>query len=221
MRKILKRLGMLMLISVSCMSQSVQIPLHAQTMLAAPATREEVKISPTDVIRKGFKVRVETPKGLHDDYENKWVIKMSEKSSSGYDSCVYSKIWIDDQRVYCVDPLTSVMNGAQDYEQISFGAYVNDAAVREKLSYITALGYGFQGDTSHEMDFATQICIWQTLHEWKPRQYPAISYIHKDIQSKIALIKARLALMEEEVSFAGEQLQLQRPWRRTCCDLAR
>ena len=69
---------MLMLISVSCMSQSVQIPLHAQTMLAAPATREEVKISPTDVIRKGFKVRVETPKGLHDDYENKWVIKMSE-----------------------------------------------------------------------------------------------------------------------------------------------
>ena len=148
MRKILKRLGMLMLISVSCMSQSVQIPLHAQTMLAAPATREEVKISPTDVIRKGFKVRVETPKGLHDDYENKWVIKMSEKSSSGYDSCVYSKIWIDDQRVYCVDPLTSVMNGAQDYEQISFGAYVNDAAVREKLSYITALGYGFQGDTS-------------------------------------------------------------------------
>ena len=125
MRKILKRLGMLMLISVSCMSQSVQIPLHAQTMLAAPATREEVKISPTDVIRKGFKVRVETPKGLHDDYENKWVIKMSEKSSSGYDSCVYSKIWIDDQRVYCVDPLTSVMNGAQDYEQISFGAYVN------------------------------------------------------------------------------------------------
>ena len=209
MRKILKRLGMLMLISVSCMSQSVQIPLHAQTMLGAPATREEVKISPTDVIRKGFKVRVETPKGLHDDYENKWVIKMSEKSSSGYDSCVYSKIWIDDQRVYCVDPLTSVMDGAQDYEQISFGAYVNDAAVREKLSYITALGYGFQGDTSHEMDFATQICIWQTLHEWKPRQYPAISYIHKDIQSKIALIKARLALMEEEVSFAGEQLQLQ------------
>ena len=44
----------------------------------------EVKISPTDLIRSGFKVRVETPKGLHTDYDNKWVIKMSEKSNTGY-----------------------------------------------------------------------------------------------------------------------------------------
>lgn len=209
MKRVLKRLGTLMIICVLCLSQSVQLPLQARQIVPAEAeAKMEVKISPTDLIRSGFKVRVETPKGLHTDYDNKWVIKMSEKSNTGYDSCVYSRIWINDQRVYCVDPLTNAVDGSQDYDDISFGAYVTDASVRQKLSYITALGYGFQGDTSHEMDFATQVCIWRTLHEWKPGQYPSISHIHADIQKKISQIESRLALMEKEVSFHGTQVKL-------------
>ena len=102
MKRVLKRLGTLMIICVLCLSQSVQLPLQARQIVPAEAeAKMEVKISPTDLIRSGFKVRVETPKGLHTDYDNKWVVKMSEKSSTGYDSCVYSRIWINDQRVYC------------------------------------------------------------------------------------------------------------------------
>ena len=58
------------------------------------------------------------------------------------------------------------------------------------------------------MDFATQVCIWRTLHEWKPGQYPSISHIHADIQKKISQIESRLALMEKEVSFHGTQVKL-------------
>ena len=94
MKRVLKRLGTLMIICVLCLSQSVQLPLQARQIVPAEAeAKMEVKISPTDLIRSGFKVRVETPKGLHTDYDHKWVIKMSEKSNTGYDSCVYSRIW--------------------------------------------------------------------------------------------------------------------------------
>ena len=72
---------------------------------------------------------------------------------------------------------------------MDLASYFGNAALTKKLEWISSLGYGYKNDTSLEMDFATQIRIWQEIEPG------LITHIHPEIQSKIDLINQRLHVM--------------------------
>ncbi|MDB7984350.1 SpaA isopeptide-forming pilin-related protein [Faecalicoccus pleomorphus] len=150
-----------------------------------------------------YVLHVETPYGLTTDPNYKWAVGMTEYTNTGYNVDVYARLTINGQKVYCIDPLRSTINGAGDYTASALGTYTGNAELNKKLGYINALGYGFNGDMSDEMDFATQIRIWQ---EMRPG---LITNIHPDIQAKIDIINQRLNVMYGNVSFAGSTVTLQ------------
>lgn len=110
-----------------------------------------------------YVLHVETPYGLTTDPNYKWAVGMTEYTNTGYNVDVYARLTINGQKVYCIDPLRSTINGAGDYTASALGTYTGNAELNKKLGYINALGYGFNGDMSDEMDFATQIRIWQEI----------------------------------------------------------
>lgn len=148
-------------------------------------------------------LHVETPYGVTSDPDYKWAVEMTEYTNTGYNVDVYAQLTINGQKVYCIDPLRSTIDGAGDYSASSLGEYTGNPELNQKLGYINALGYGYNGDTSDEMDFATQIRIWQ---EMRPG---LITNIHPDIQAKIDQINQRLNVMYSDVSFAGSTVTLQ------------
>lgn len=147
-------------------------------------------------------LHVDTPYGVTLDPNYKWAVGMTEYNTSGYNVDVYAKLTINGQKVYCIDPLRNTIDGAGDYTASALGSYTGNAELNKKLGYINALGYGFNGDKSDEMDFATQIRIWQ---EMRPG---LITNIHPDIQAKINIINQRLNVMYGNVSFAGSTVTL-------------
>ena len=150
-----------------------------------------------------YVLHVETPYGVTLDPNYKWAVGMTEYSNQGYNVDVYAQLTINGQKVYCIDPLRNTIDGAGDYSASALGEYTGNAELNLKLGYINALGYGYNGDTSDEMDFATQIRIWQ---EMRPG---LITNIHPDIQAKIDQINQRLNVMYSDVSFAGSTVTLQ------------
>lgn len=148
-------------------------------------------------------LHVETPYGVTSDPDYKWAVEMTEYTNTGYNVDVYAQLTINGQKVYCIDPLRSTIDGAGDYSASALGEYTGNAELNQKLGYINALGYGYNGDTSDEMDFATQIRIWQEMHPG------LITNIHPDIQAKIDQINQRLNVMYSDVSFAGSTVTLQ------------
>ena len=150
-----------------------------------------------------YVLHVETPYGVTLDPNYKWAVGMTEYSNQGYNVDVYAQLTINGQKVYCIDPLRNTIDGAGDYSASALGEYTGNAELNQKLGYINALGYGYNGDTSDEMDFATQIRIWQ---EMRPG---LITNIHPDIQAKIDQINQRLNVMYSDVSFAGSTVTLQ------------
>ena len=150
-----------------------------------------------------YVLHVETPYGITLDPNYKWAVGMTEYSNQGYNVDVYAQLTINGQKVYCIDPLRNTIDGAGDYSASALGEYTGNAELNQKLGYINALGYGYNGDTSDEMDFATQIRIWQ---EMRPG---LITNIHPDIQAKIDQINQRLNVMYSDVSFAGSTVTLQ------------
>ena len=99
------------------------------------------------------------------------------------------------KRVYCLQPLSSIANGNGGYTAMDLASYFGNAALTKKLEWISSLGYGYMNDKTMEMDFATQIRIWQEITPG------LITNIHPEIQSKIDLINQRLHVMETPVSF--------------------
>ena len=150
-----------------------------------------------------YVLHVETPYGVTLDPNYKWAVGMTEYSNQGYNVDVYAQLTINGQKVYCIDPLRNTIDGAGDYSASALGEYTGNAELNQKLGYINALGYGYNGVTSDEMDFATQIRIWQ---EMRPG---LITNIHPDIQAKIDQINQRLNVMYSDVSFAGSTVTLQ------------
>lgn len=150
-----------------------------------------------------YVLHVETPYGVTLDPNYKWAVGMTEYSNQGYNVDVYAQLTINGQKVYCIDPLRNTIDGAGDYSASALGEYTGNAELNQKLGYINALGYGYNGDTSDEMDFATQIRIWQEMHPG------LITNIHPDIQAKIDQINQRLNVMYSDVSFAGNTVTLQ------------
>ena len=56
-------------------------------------------------------VHVEAPTGVHVDPNDKWAIGTTRPTDSGYSSSYYSKLSINGQKVYCLQPLSSIANG--------------------------------------------------------------------------------------------------------------
>ena len=130
-------------------------------------------------------VHVEAPTGVHVDPNDKWAVGTTRPTASGYSSSYYSKLSINGQKVYCLQPLASIANGNGGYTAMDLASYFGNAALTKKLEWISSLGYGYKNDTSLEMDFATQIRIWQEIEPG------LITHIHPEIQSKIDLINQR------------------------------
>lgn len=147
-------------------------------------------------------VHVEAPTGVHVDPNDKWAIGTTRPTDSGYSSSYYSKLSINGQKVYCLQPLSSIANGNGGYTAMDLASYFGNAALTKKLEWISSLGYGYMNDKTMEMDYATQIRIWQEITPG------LITNIHPEIQSKIDLINQRLHVMETPVSFQGQDIVL-------------
>ena len=149
-------------------------------------------------------VTMETPYGLPEDPYSKWAIGLTQPNNVGYTTDVYARLYIDGRKVYCMQPLMMAYSGSGDYSVVDLETFTGTAETSRLVKWISALGYGYNGDTSDEMDFATQIRIWQQLN-------PGLidsSTIHADIQAKINEINSRLSVMQTTVSFSGQTVTL-------------
>lgn len=149
-----------------------------------------------------YTLNVQVPYGLTTNKSYKWATGFTQPVNNGYDSDVYAKFSINGQKVYCIDPLRAAIHGAGDYSPQDLGTYIGSKEKSERLAWISALGYGFNGDTSDEMDYATQIRIWQ---EVRPG---LVTDIHPDIQAKINQINERLRVYDIPVSFHKADITL-------------
>lgn len=147
-------------------------------------------------------LHVDAPHGINSDVNSKWTVGMTQTGSSGFNYSVYSRLSINGQKVYCIDPLRNTIDGAGDYQASALGEYFGNAELNRKLGYISSIGYGFQDDKSDEMDYATQIRVWQEINP------NLISNVHPEIQAKINLINERLNIMYTNVSFKGQTIIL-------------
>ena len=147
---------------------------------------------------------MDLPYGLFDDPYNKWGIGLTQPNSGGYYSDVFARLYVDGRKVYCMQPLIVASDGSSDYNITDLETFTGTAETSRLIKWISALGYGYNGDTSDEMDFATQIRIWQQLN-------PGLidpATIHSDIQAKINEINSRLSVMQTTVSFSGQTVTL-------------
>lgn len=146
---------------------------------------------------------VETPYGIVLDKSYKWTIGLGAINTAGLDMDVYARYTLNGEKVYCVEPLVQANDGTTNYIGKDASAYFGNTEKAKEIGYITSLGYGFNGDRSDEMDFATQIRIWQEL---KGQDF--ITHIHPDIQAKINQINERLNVLYSDVSFNNEKVTL-------------
>ncbi len=107
------------------------------------------------------------------------------------------------RKVYCIDPSRAAVIGASNYSETNISSYVSNPQKVANLENISALGYGFNGDTSNEMDFATQLRLWQELYGTS-----FIATMDSSIQSKINTINERLHVLNSNVSFANTTITL-------------
>ncbi|WP_304001820.1 MSCRAMM family protein, partial [Faecalicoccus pleomorphus] len=149
-----------------------------------------------------YTLNVQIPYGLTTNKNYKWATGFTEPVNNGIDSDVYAKFSINGQKVYCIDPLRATIHGAGDYSPQDLGTYTGSPEQAKRLGFISSLGYGFNGDTSDEMDYATQIRIWQ---EVRPG---LVTHIHPDIQAKINQINERLRVYDTPVSFHKAEVSL-------------
>lgn len=120
------------------------------------------------------------------DPGNKWNIG-TNVGGYGYDT--FARFTVDGKKAYCVQQNVLALIGSASFNQKSLAEWLQGAGIGNKaetLERIAAFGYGYGGDTSPEMDFATQIRIWQEM------KLGSITNIHPDIQAKINQINNRL-----------------------------
>lgn len=145
-------------------------------------------------------ISLELPYGMT---SGKWSVQLTQYGNWGGNEDYYAKTYINGQHVYCTEPLVNIIPGSS-YNAMDLPSFVGSNSLAHQLEYISALGYGFNGDYSQEMDFATQIRIWQEIN-------PGLVYspsIHPDIQAKINEINARLHVMNHNVSFHKQSVIL-------------
>lgn len=152
-------------------------------------------------------LRVVLPYGVDSVSGSKWHVDFDRPSNINLTWDTYAQFTLERQKVYCMQPLSNAINGAS-YNEIDFGEYISNLTIQRELGYISALGYDFNGDQSDEADWATQLCIWQRLHEWAPSHYPELRNIHPELRTKMNQIMQRLSIMKTNVSFKGDTIYL-------------
>lgn len=138
------------------------------------------------------------PEGEYGGHNEKYHVK------NGNEDDYYFRLTMDNERVYCVQPnnINTDFDAPIEVDPQDLGEYEATRAQSTKIKQVASLGYGFNGDTTHEMDFATQILIWQTMGY-------SITSIHPEIQAKIDLIEARIAQLSQKPSFNGQTIELE------------
>lgn len=130
----------------------------------------------------------------------KWNI--ATDSVYGFDT--YTVYTVNGQKAYCVQQPVQIAPGSYDFtDSTSLGNFLGEVSLSSdkaaRLEQIAAFGYGYGGDTSPEMDFATQIRIWQEMG------LGAVDKVHPDIQAKINQINARLESYDKNISLEQDQ----------------
>ena len=159
-------------------------------------------VTPLTVKAESTPVIVDTPYGLNPDVTTEWTVGMTRPSSAGVYYDCYARFYINGQKVYCVEPMHQVVEGATSYDVTDLDYFTGSAETSRIVKWVSALGYGYGGDYSEEMDFATQIRIWQEIEPG------LITDIHPAIQAKIDEINSRLAVVQTTVSFDGQTIEL-------------
>lgn len=135
-------------------------------------------------------LRITHPHGIITDTSSKWTVGYN---TGQFTQDYYAKMYIDGRLVYCVDAGTQAYNGrnytGQDLQKWFAAKTGTDGLAHKKLiEEIAAFGYGFNNDTSDEMDYATQLKIWELTNRGAINE----STIHPEIKAKMKLIQQRL-----------------------------
>ena len=135
-------------------------------------------------------LRITHPHGIITDTSSKWTVGYN---TGQFTQDYYAKMYIDGRLVYCVDAGTQAHNGrnytGQDLQKWFAAKTGTDGLAHKKLiEEIAAFGYGFNNDTSDEMDYATQLKIWELTNRGAINE----STIHPEIKAKMKLIQQRL-----------------------------
>ena len=144
---------------------------------------------------------IETPYGtIEENVPEQWKVYYYQNGSTTRHSTWYGRLYLNNEYVYCAQVAQLAFNQASDYIPQDVTSYVS-VEKGKRAAYIVALGYGL--DKSQEMDWATQVRLWQeidgTVSSWE---------IPANIQAKIDIINARLAILDEEVSFKDADITL-------------
>lgn len=127
---------------------------------------------------------------------DKW--NVSSNNAYGFDT--YTTYTVNGQKAYCVQSNVNIDPGSYDFNSSAeLSNFLGEVGISSdkaaRLEQIAAFGYGYGGDISPEMDFATQIRIWQEMG------LNSINLIHPDIQAKIDQINARLDNYDKNIDF--------------------
>ena len=156
----------------------------------------------------------ERPYGLVMDPASPWRVYIADHPP--YYGALFSPMWMDGNLVYCIQSRRESINGASDYYRQDLAEYLRtqgldwntSEAVANELGIIAGFGYGYAGDTSNEMMWATQIRVWQTLGYYGlPFNSSQISQIDS-IQSKIDIINDRINNYNKNVNFGTSVVTL-------------
>ena len=159
-------------------------------------------VTPIAVKAESTPIIVDTPYGLNPDVTTEWTVGLTQTASSGVNYDCYARFYINGQKVYCVEPLHQIVEGTANYDVTDLDVFTGSAETSRIVGWISSLGYGYVGDTTDEMDFATQIRIWQEIEPG------LITDIHPAIQAKIDQINNRLAAIETAPSFDDTTVEL-------------
>lgn len=135
-------------------------------------------------------LRITHPHGIITDTSSKWTVGYN---TGQFTQDYYAKMYIDGRLVYCVDAGTQAHNGrnytGQDLQKWFAAKTGTDGLAHKKLiEEIAAFGYGFNNDTSDEMDYATQLKIWELTNRGAINE----STIHPEIKAKMNQIQQRI-----------------------------
>lgn len=138
---------------------------------------------------------------------NKWVVNVQPFYAEGYGTLsflTYDTVFeVNGERVFCLEPVHLVdKNKLDQYSPTVLSTIIPNAAVQKQIKWISALGYGYNDDYSHEMAWATQIRIWQEINS------TVVTKIHPEIQAKIDEINTRLNAMNKTVSWNNQEIVL-------------
>lgn len=154
---------------------------------------------------RGLGLSLVLPYGVSANHE-KWRVNFDRLSNMDLDWSCFAYYTVANMHLHCMQPLSVAVNNASDYYEDDITRHIDNPAILKELGYINALGYGFRDDYSDEMDWATQICIWQRLHDWAPNVYPQIRNVHPEIQTKVNIVKDRVRMMMTSVAFKDRRL---------------